>query len=330
MEAVGVLDGGRVHQDAERQPVRVHREVAHRSATRLDPCSRLAASQPRGPPLSVVLALGVSMIAAVGPASRPAPSRSMTTQGWRMLSHAPAARTARMHPCTVRQGGKAGGGGRRRHWQPVRTTWNSPSGRFRMSVVRGRPPGLAGGISGSRSRNWSSVSARPAPTPPDQRAIRKRPHGGLQSGNRPQRRRSSRDQLVKPAQSPFANGQSATARRKRFCRLVAAPRLRQRAAGRPGRCRGGASDATAVGDAVSPALPPRCGRGRSTIGGRGGADVRGNVAADLAALPGPAFPRLGVIRNHERGPLCDLWRSSRYGAALRRNDDSRLAQPIRS
>ena len=32
-----------------------------------------------------------------------------------------------------------------------------------MSVLRGRPPGLAGGINGSSSRNWSSVRAWPAP-----------------------------------------------------------------------------------------------------------------------------------------------------------------------
>jgi hypothetical protein len=38
-----------------------------------------------------------------------------------MLSHTPAARNARMYPCTVRQGGKVGGGGRCRHWQLVRT-----------------------------------------------------------------------------------------------------------------------------------------------------------------------------------------------------------------
>src|SRR5215218_7410858 len=35
-----------------------------------------------------------------------------------------------------------------------------------MSVVRGRPPGLAGGMSGSNSRNWSSVSAWPDPKSP--------------------------------------------------------------------------------------------------------------------------------------------------------------------
>src|SRR5215213_8828104 len=35
-----------------------------------------------------------------------------------------------------------------------------------MSVVRGRPPGLAGGRSGSNRRNWSSVRAWPEPKSP--------------------------------------------------------------------------------------------------------------------------------------------------------------------
>src|ERR1051325_2111626 len=35
-----------------------------------------------------------------------------------------------------------------------------------MSVVRGRPPRLAGGISGSNRLNWSSVSAWPEPKSP--------------------------------------------------------------------------------------------------------------------------------------------------------------------
>src|SRR3954471_3538503 len=56
---------------------------------RLRPFRRFAASQPRGPPLSVVLTLWVSMMAAVGLASRPAPWRNMTTKRWRMLSHTP-------------------------------------------------------------------------------------------------------------------------------------------------------------------------------------------------------------------------------------------------
>src|SRR5215207_5312713 len=35
-----------------------------------------------------------------------------------------------------------------------------------MSVVRGRPPGLAGGMNGSSSRYWSSLSAWPDPKSP--------------------------------------------------------------------------------------------------------------------------------------------------------------------
>ena len=40
----------------------------------------------------------------------------------------------------------------------------------------------------------------------NQRAISRRPHGGLQAGNRLQRRREGRDQPIKPAPSPFPNG----------------------------------------------------------------------------------------------------------------------------
>jgi hypothetical protein len=59
---------------------------------RLRPFTFLAAaSQPRGPPLSVVFTLRVSMTAAaVGLGSRPVPSRSMSARWWRMLSHTPA------------------------------------------------------------------------------------------------------------------------------------------------------------------------------------------------------------------------------------------------
>src|SRR3954467_10024523 len=35
-----------------------------------------------------------------------------------------------------------------------------------MSVVRGRPPGLGGGISGASSAYWSSLRAWPAPKSP--------------------------------------------------------------------------------------------------------------------------------------------------------------------
>src|SRR4051794_5490979 len=71
-----------------------------------------------------------------------------------------------MYSYTVRQGGKVGGGGRWRHWQPVRTRENRPSSSRRMSVVRGRPPGLAAGIRGASTAYCSSLSACPAPKSP--------------------------------------------------------------------------------------------------------------------------------------------------------------------
>ena len=45
--------------------------------------------------LSVVLTLWVSRIVAVGLASRPSRSRSITTNWWHMLSHTPAPAKAR-------------------------------------------------------------------------------------------------------------------------------------------------------------------------------------------------------------------------------------------
>ena len=70
----------------------------------------------------MLLTLWVSMIAALGLGSLPSRSRSITTRWWRIASHTPALANARMYPYTVRQGGKAGGGGRWRHWQPVAST----------------------------------------------------------------------------------------------------------------------------------------------------------------------------------------------------------------
>src|SRR3954463_7575018 len=89
-QAIGILNVGRMYQDAEQQP------SVSTATCLLRLFSRFAASQPRGPPLSVVLTLWVSMIAAVGLASRPAPSRSRTTKWWRILSHTPSRRKARI------------------------------------------------------------------------------------------------------------------------------------------------------------------------------------------------------------------------------------------
>jgi hypothetical protein len=76
-EAIRILDVGGMHDHAEQQPLRVHRDVA---LAPLQPLRRIPAARS---PLSVVLTLWVSMVsmmAAVGLASRPSPPRSMTTR----------------------------------------------------------------------------------------------------------------------------------------------------------------------------------------------------------------------------------------------------------
>jgi hypothetical protein len=54
-----------------------------------------AAIHPHGI-FSVVLTLGLSMMAALGLGSLPSRSRSIVTRWWRMLSHTPARSKARM------------------------------------------------------------------------------------------------------------------------------------------------------------------------------------------------------------------------------------------
>ncbi len=54
-----------MHDHAEQQALRVHRDVVHRSATRLDPFSRFVPLQPRGPPLPVTLMWQAEVLAAI-------------------------------------------------------------------------------------------------------------------------------------------------------------------------------------------------------------------------------------------------------------------------
>src|SRR5229473_1912394 len=154
--AGAVLNIGRVGQNGEQEAERIDHDVALAA-------SHLLAGIPAArPPLSVVLTLWLSMIAADGLASRPSASRAAMRRTWSISSHTPAVMKARQYPYTVCQGGYAAG--RWRHWQPVRRTWNSPSSTLRNSVVRGRPPGLAGGSIGDSSANSASLTRPPHPT----------------------------------------------------------------------------------------------------------------------------------------------------------------------
>src|SRR6266568_3132692 len=114
-----VLNIGRVGQNGEQESERIDHDVALAA-------SHLLAGIPAArPPLSVVLTLWLSMIAADGLASRPSASRAAMRRTCSISSHTPAAIKARQYPYTVGHGGYPAG--RWRHWQPVRNTWNSPS-----------------------------------------------------------------------------------------------------------------------------------------------------------------------------------------------------------
>src|SRR4051794_41822014 len=59
---------------------------------RLRPFTFLPASEPRGPPLSVVFTLWLSSTTAVGEASRPTRSRSAMTRWWLIRPNSPSSR----------------------------------------------------------------------------------------------------------------------------------------------------------------------------------------------------------------------------------------------
>src|SRR4051812_7471891 len=75
-----------------------------------------------------------------------------------------------------------------------------------MSVLRGRPPGLASGISGSSRRNWSSVRAWPEPKSPTS-ARSARVH--MATPKQETARNAAREARISPSDRcphPFANG----------------------------------------------------------------------------------------------------------------------------
>jgi hypothetical protein len=81
-----------MHDHTEQQSLRVDPNVA------LAPLDLLGGVIAARPPFSVVFTLWLSMMAAVGLASRPSLSRSIVTRWWRILSHTPWRRNARKYP----------------------------------------------------------------------------------------------------------------------------------------------------------------------------------------------------------------------------------------
>src|SRR5713226_1900199 len=97
------------------------------------------------------------MIAALGVGLRPCFRRTHSRKAVCMRFQIPVLRQARKLLHTVDQGGNSCG--KARHWLPVRSRYKMALITSRILVVRGCPPGLAGGISGSRILHSFSVTS---------------------------------------------------------------------------------------------------------------------------------------------------------------------------
>src|SRR6266700_3969845 len=97
------------------------------------------------------------MMAALGVGSRPCRTRTCSRNAVCIRFQVPSLRHVRQELHTVDQGGNSCG--KARHWQPVRSRYKMALITSRISVVRGCPPGLAGGISGSRILHSLSVTS---------------------------------------------------------------------------------------------------------------------------------------------------------------------------
>src|SRR5262249_22298220 len=122
---------------------------------RLRPETFLAPSYPLGPPPPPVLTVWLSMLAAEGAGRRPARVRTRRAKASWIFSQVPSAAQAREYSYTVRQGGKSWG--KARQPTPLRLRYSSALTTARTSVVRGWPPGRAGGIIGSKRAHCASV-----------------------------------------------------------------------------------------------------------------------------------------------------------------------------
>src|SRR5690348_1160653 len=95
------------------------------------------------------------MMAALGVASRPWLERMASRKVVWIVSHTPLSRQLRKYVHTVDQLGKSWGNALQPH--PLRTRYKMALSTSRIFVMRGCPPGLAGGIKGSRMLHSASV-----------------------------------------------------------------------------------------------------------------------------------------------------------------------------
>ena len=107
------------------------------------------------PPFSVVFTDWLSIMAALGVRLLPSDCRTLGRSASWTPSHVPSSVHLRKYLYTVCQGGRSCGS--IRHGHPVRSTYTMPLTISRISTVRGRPPGLAGGSKGSKMSHSSSV-----------------------------------------------------------------------------------------------------------------------------------------------------------------------------
>ena len=145
---ISVLDVSRMNHDGQQQSYRVHGDVTLATHHLL---TSIIATRP---PFSVVFTDWLSMIAALGVGLLPSDCRTLGRSASWTPSQVPSSVHLRKYLYTVCQGGRSCGS--IRHGHPVRSTYTMPLTTSRISTVRGRPPGLAGGSKGSRmSHSWS-------------------------------------------------------------------------------------------------------------------------------------------------------------------------------
>ena len=141
LASIPVLNVGGMYCHGQEQSHGVYYDVA------LAPSDLFPSVIPPGPPFSVVFTDWLSMIAALGVASRPSASRTRGRSASSMPSQVPSVLHFRKYHHTVPQGGTSWGA--MRQGMPPRNIYRMPFTTSRRSTVRGCSLGLFGGSKGA-------------------------------------------------------------------------------------------------------------------------------------------------------------------------------------